>query len=324
MNAEDKLNREYNNQAIYTSGFYADPEDDLANRKKLFDALKSLTANQTDTSPFSLQIMATNSEINIMPLGLLDLNELKEYERDQRSKHGLNHADDSLPLVVQYAPHTEDGQVEKQLVGTVQELFGNFNQQIELVWQTVHGFLQKNFQTLTTVCADLIADSKDVNRQYQATFGKMAASEREEQLGFTLDDSELDQFCQYMADMHEVQAIVLSAGAFANHELLGDNSFTEMMSDNVRRSTVFWVLDNTFYEIFYYFLLRYQARHEKLAKYLRHQRQTLIVNMRNDAFQRAQRITETPQLKVDFNKYLTDIFIPVAEQLTAEINKFKD
>lgn len=212
MNAEDKLNREYNNQAIYTSGFYADPEDDLANRKKLFDALKSLTANQTDTSPFSLQIMATNSEINIMPLGLLDLNELKEYERDQRSKHGLNHADDSLPLVVQYAPHTEDGQVEKQLVGTVQELFGNFNQQIELVWQTVHGFLQKNFQTLTTVCADLIADSKDVNRQYQATFGKMAASEREEQLGFTLDDSELDQFCQYMADMHEVQAIVLSAG----------------------------------------------------------------------------------------------------------------
>lgn len=46
--------------------------------------------------------------------------------------------------------------------------------------------------------------------------------------------------------------------------------------------------------------------------------------MRNDAFQRAQRLTETPQLKVDFNKYLTDIFIPVAEQLTAEINKFKD
>ncbi|WP_076461373.1 hypothetical protein [Limosilactobacillus caccae] len=324
MNAEEKLNCDYENKAIYTSGFYADPQSDLANRQKLFDALKSLTMNQEPTTPFSLQIMATNSEINIMPLGLLDLNELKEYEKKQRASHGLNRADDGTPLLVQYSPHVEDASVSKQIIGTTEQLFADFNGQIEKIWQAVKQFLDENFKVLTTIEADLIADSKDVYQEYHETFTKMTAAQREEKLGFTLDDGEVEQFCRYMADMHEVQAVVLSAASFANRELLGDNSFTEMMSDNVRRSTVFWVLDNTFYEIFYYFLMAYQDQHDKLAKYLNHQRQTLIVNMRNDAFARVQKLTETPQLKVDFNKYFTDIFIPVAEQLTAEVNKFKD
>ena len=125
-----------------------------------------------------------------------------------------------------------------------------------------------------------------------------------------------------MADMHEVQAIVLSAGAFANHELLGKNSFTEMISDNIRRSTLFWVLDNTFYEIYYYFYM--SNDNEKLHKRLKHQREALIVNMRNDAFHRAQEFTEKQVKNVDFNEYFSDIFIPVAEQIIAEVNKFKD
>lgn len=323
MNAEEKLNREYENRAIYTSGFYAEPENDLENRQKLYEALKALTENQESTTPFSLQIMATNSEINVMPLGLLKLADLKEYEKEQRQKHGLNHPDNGTPLLVQYSPHVEDQPVQKQVVGSVEELFSDFNNQIEQVWQTVKQFLQANFQLLTAVERDLIQDSHDVKKEYQATFEKMTADQRKNKLGFELSDEEVDQFSRYMADMHEVQAIVLSAASFANHELLGDNSFSEMMADNVRRSTIFWVLDNTFYEIFYYFVFSYQGHHEKLAKYLHHQRKTLINNMRSDAFDRAQKLTAKPQLKFDFNKYFTDIFIPVAEQITVEINKFR-
>lgn len=322
MNAEEKLNREYENRSIYTSGFYAEPENDLANRKKLFDALKSLTMNQEPTTPFSLQIMATNSEINIMPLGLLDLDELKEFERQQREAHGLNY-DGGTPLLIQYGPHVEDQAVQKEICGTTEELFHDFNGQIEKIWKIVQGFLQENVKLLRAVEADLISDRQDVKKEYLATFTKMTADQRKEKLGFTLSDSEVTQFCDYMADMHEVQAIVLSAASFANHELLGQNSFSEMISDNVRRSTLFWVLDNTFYEIFYFFMYSHQAEHEKLAKRLHHQQQTLIINMRNDAFDRAQKLTETPQLKMDFNKYFTDIFIPVAEQIVAEINKFR-
>ena len=46
MDIQDKLKRDYENKSIYTAGFYADPDNDLANRKKLFDVLKSLVENQ--------------------------------------------------------------------------------------------------------------------------------------------------------------------------------------------------------------------------------------------------------------------------------------
>lgn len=322
MDIQDKLKRDYENKSIYTAGFYADPDNELANRKKLFDALKSLVKNQEATTPFALQIMLTNSEINVMPLGLVDLDELKKYENEQRSKHGLDEHNDDIPLLIQYAPHAKKKEVVKERIGTVQDLFTNFNEQIEKIWQTVKKFMQDNFALLTTIEKDLIADSQNVMQEYQITFSKMTEAERKEKLGFSVPENEINQFCRYMADMHEVQAIVLSAGAFANHELLGKNSFTEMISDNIRRSTLFWVLDNTFYEIYYYFYM--SNDNEKLHKRLKHQREALIVNMRNDAFHRAQEFTEKQIKNVDFNEYFSDIFIPVAEQIIAEVNKFKD
>lgn len=322
MDIQAKLKRDYENKSIYTAGFYADPDNDLENRKKLFDALKSLTENQEPTAPFALQMMLTNSEINVMPLGLVDLDELKEFENEQRSIHGLHDHTESLPLIIQYSPHTDKAKVIKKRVGTVQELFSNFNQQIEKVWQVIKEFMQANFTILTTIENDLIADSCNVKQEYLTTFSKMTEAEREEKLGFSVPETEINQFCSYMSDMHEVQAVVLSAGSFANHELLGKNTFTEMLSDNIRRSTLFWVLDNTFYEIYYYFYM--SNENDKLHKRLKHQRETLIVNMRNDAFHRAQELTAKQVKKFDFNEYLTDIFIPVAEQIIAEVNKFKD
>lgn len=324
MNASDQLKRNYNNKAIYTSGFFAEPENDLANRQKLFDALKSLTANQQADTPFSLQIMATNSEINVMPLGLLDLDELKQYEHDQRQKNGLQRsANDELPLIVQFAPHTDQAKVVKKQVGSVQALFEHFNDHFEQVWTTVQSFLAQNESIFDDVERDLISDSADVKTEYQANFTKMTGQDRQKALGIEVKDDEIPQFSTYMADMHEVQAIVLSAAGFVTHELLGGNTFNEMMSNNVRRSTFFWVLDNTFYEIFYYFIDKYETQFAKLHKHLLHQRQTMITNMRNDAFQRAQKFTEHPQEKVKIDHYLTDVFVPIAEHLTAEVNQFR-
>ena len=237
MDIQDKLKRDYENKSIYTAGFYADPDNDLANRKKLFDVLKSLVENQEATTPFALQIMLTNGEINVMPLGLVDLDELKKYENEQRSKHGLDEHNDDIPLLIQYAPHAEKKEVVKKRIGTVQDLFTNFNEQIEKIWQTIKKFMQDNFALLTTIEKDLIADSQNVMQEYRITFSKMTEAERKEKLGFSVPENEINQFCRYMADMHEVQAVVLSAGAFVNHELLGKNSFTEMISDNIRRST---------------------------------------------------------------------------------------
>ena len=250
------------------------------------------------------------------------LKDLKKYENEQRSKHGLDEHNDDIPLLIQYAPHAEKKEVVKKRIGTVQDLFTNFNEQIEKIWQTIKKFMQDNFALLTTIEKDLIADSQNVMQEYRITFSKMTEAERKEKLGFSVPENEINQFCRYMADMHEVQAVVLSAGAFVNHELLGKNSFTEMISDNIRRSTLFWVLDNTFYEIYYYFYM--SNANDKLHKRLKHQRETFIVNMRNDAFHRAQEFTEKQTKKVDFNEYFSDIFIPVAEQIIAEVNKFKD
>lgn len=53
--------------------------------------------NQHEDSPFCLQVMSTNSEINVMPLGLLDLEELKNYEQEQRRAKGLFQAGDEIP-----------------------------------------------------------------------------------------------------------------------------------------------------------------------------------------------------------------------------------
>lgn len=324
MQPQDRLNRSYENAAIYTSGFYADPADNLSTHEKLFDNLKSFVMNQHADTPFSLQIMTTNSEINIMPLGLIDLNELKDYEDKLRLKHGLNYHNEDIPLIVQFSPHTKEAKVIKKMVGTTQDLFQDFNQAFPKIWATVKEYLAQNEKILDRLEENLVSDSQDVRTEFQHNFSKMSAAKRKEALGFSLADKEITHFATYMADMHEVEAIVLSAASFAQHELLGQNKFSEMMQNNVRRSTLFWVLDNTFYEIFYYFIKNYAPSKNRLQKYLFHHKETLIVNMRTDAFQRAQKLDKREDEKVDFNKYFTDIFIPVAQQLATEIDRFKN
>lgn len=322
MDAQSKLNRNYDNTAIYTSGFYANPSNNLDTHSKLFDAMKSLTMNQHDDTPFSLQIMLTNSEINIAPLGLIDLEELKEYENHQRQKYGLNYDRDAIPLEVKFIPHVEDEEIKKEIVGTTQELFADFNTQFSKIWHLVKEYLEENKKILDKIEADLIDDSHDVKNVYFEQFSKMSAAELKEKVGYEIEKTELSKFSLFMADMHEIQAIVLSAAQFISKEVMGNNAFIDVINDNVRRSTIFWVLDNTFYEIYFYVVNKYGLYNPKLVKYLKHHQDTLITNMRTDAYDRAKKMAASKK-KVDFNKYFTDVFIPVAEQLLAKADEMK-
>lgn len=324
MDVQQKLASKYDNIAIYTSGFYADPEDALGTRSKLLETLKSLTMNQHADTPFSLQIMTTNGEINVMPLGLLSLEELKDYENNHRQEAGLNHDDDAIPMVVQFAPHVEKAKVQKEVVGTTNALFDQFNDQFPKIWDVVNQYLDQNQAILLGIERDLLTDAADVQSEYYNNFSTMTPDEREKNLGYPLKDTDLTHFSHFMADMHEVQAVVMSAASFTQHEIVGDNLFAQVMNDRVLRNTLFWVLDNTFYEIMYYFIekARGMDNADKAIKHLRHQKKMMIINMRNDAFQRAQKALETPKQAVDLNHYFTDVFIPVAEQFSTELDKF--
>lgn len=237
MDAKEKLANKYDNIAIYTSGFYADPEDSLGSRSKLLETLKSLTMNQHADTPFSLQIMTTNGEINVMPLGLLSLDELKKYETKHRQEVGLNADDDSIPMVVQFAPHTEHAKIQKQIVGTTNDLFEHFNDQFPKLWAVVSDYLEANQQILIGIERDLLTDAKDVQSEYLNNFKTMTPAERKQNVGYELKDDELEHFSHFMADMHEIQAVVMSAAAFTQHEILGDNLFAAVMNDRVLRNT---------------------------------------------------------------------------------------
>ncbi len=325
MDIKQKLANQYDNIAIYTAGFYAAPEDQLNTRSQLMATLKSFVLNQHAEDPFSLQIMLTNGEINIMPLGLLSLDDLKEYEDEQRKKHGLLNLDDQIPLVVQFASHTEDAQVQKKVVATTDALFSNFEDTFLQLWDAVKADLDLNQQLLIEVVTDLVEDSQDVKHDYLKNFANLTPKQRQDKLGFTLKDTDLNRFSAFMADMHEVQAIVMSAAAFTKQEIIGENLFTQVMADNVRRGTFFWVLDNTFYEILYYFIEKYRSAENgaTVVKHLHHIKKSLLPNMRNDAFERVQAYLNDPKKSVDMTHYFTDLFIPVAEQLSAEIDKFQ-
>ncbi|KRM95434.1 hypothetical protein [Loigolactobacillus rennini] len=318
------LNAQYDNQPIYTSAFYADPESPLQNRSTLLSTLKAFTKNESATTPFALQIMATNAELTIAPLGLLNLDELKTYTAKQRHTYGLNAPETTeLPLVVQYEPHTENAKVSRQLVTTCEALFRDFNPAFEKIWQQVNADLAKNQQLLEHMVADLITDSQKIAPKFSTHLKALTVEKRKETLGFDLPDNQLAQFSRYLADNQEVKAIIASGAGFASHEIVGKQLFAQAMNDQILRNTFFWDLDNTFHEIFYYYLRKYGTNKVKLSKRLNHIKPRLLTKMRQTAWQQANNLTKqtkTPPQALE--KLFTTVFVPVAEQLTAEIAKF--
>lgn len=325
MDIQNKLNAKYENTPIYTSGFYADPEDPLKNRSTLLTTLKSFTENQDAATPFALQIMATNSELTIAPLGLLDLQELRDYTAKKRQTEGLIAGEDTfeLPLVVQFEAHTEKASVERELITTTDELFSDFTPAFDKIWAQVKLYLAKNQALLEEMVADLITDSQKIAPKFIGQLTEMSATEREKTIGFKLLDTELEQFSRYLSDNHEVKAVISSAAAFATHEIVGEQLFGQAMNDRILRNTFFWDLDNTFHEIFYYFLRKYAVANSKLAKHLNHIKGGLLSTMRKDAWDKSSELaTDAKTTQKDLERMFTAVFMPLAEQLTAEIAKF--
>lgn len=323
MDPKFKLNRDYDNKAIYTSSFYAAPEDNLDTHKKLLDTLKAFTLNQHPDTPFSLQILLTNGEIYISPLGLLDLNELKEEEHRLRQKYGLNYNHDDIPLCVKFAPHTKEDQTQKKVIGTTQELFDNFNQQFDQIWDTVKNYLEQNLQILKQIEAELIADSYEDEKQMYAVYSKYSEAELKEKLfGLDLKKSELKDYCRFITDMNKENAIITSAADFLKNEIIKDNTFIDALNDNLLRNMFFWLLDNTFYESLYYVLEKYQSESPKLVKFVKHHKNTLIVNMRNDAYERVKKLAQAKE-NVDVLKLLREVFEPIFQQLIMKANELR-
>ncbi|MFD0896898.1 hypothetical protein [Loigolactobacillus binensis] len=325
MDIQEKLKAKYENTPIYTSAFYADPEDTLKNRATLLSSLKAFTKNQDAATPFALQIMATNAELAIAPLGLLDLQELQDYTAQQRKNDGAIADDETfaLPLVVQFEAHTEKASVEKEQVTTVDALFNDFTSAFEKVWAQVKIYLAKNQALLEETVADLITDSQKIAPKFVSQLSAMSAAEREKTIGFKLPDAELERFSGYLADNHEVRAVISSAAAFATNEIIGDSFFGQAMNERILRNTFFWDLDNTFHDIFYYFLRKYAATDAKLAKHLNHIKPGLLSKMRKDAWEKSDELAhDAKTTQKDLDRMFTAVFMPLSEQLAAAIAKF--
>lgn len=322
MDAQAKLKHQYANKPIYTSGFFADPESDLDNRQKLQTALKSFVKNQQPDTPFALQIMATNSEITIAPLGLLELDELETYLAEQR-RAGLPETA-ALPLMIQFEPHIQAGELQKDRVASVQALFADFNATFELIWQQVKADIALNETLLLDLTQTLIKNGQTEQQKMLTHLQTLSTEERQKTLGFAIEPDKLDTLTRHLTDQHQSQAIMSSAAALAMNEIIGNDLFGQALNDPVRRNIFFWNLDNTFYEIFYYYTVKYGTKQVKLTKYLQHQRSQLLETTRQLAWEKAQAITNDPVAtkQLDLNRYFADVFTPLAEKLTVLIHKF--
>lgn len=324
MDIKQRLTEQYEHISIYSAGFYADPENNFENRNKLLDTLKSFVINQHASTPFCLQIMTTNGEINIMPLGLLDLTELRLYEKKLRRKRELALQSEGTPLLIQFIPHIEKTAINRQIIGTTEELFKNFDKQFIKIWHVVQQDLESNQLILESIEDKLLTDSQKIANTYQQQLEKTEPAERESKVGFKLAATEIGKFSYFMADMSEIQAIISSAADFCHQELLADNLFVQVINDSVRRSTFFWILDNTFYEIFYYFIQKYQKLivDPKIVKHLHYKKSNLLTNMRTDAYKLTTDLVNHPDKKIDFNQLLSNIFMPLAKKIAADIDNF--
>lgn len=322
MDAQAKLKHQYANKPIYTSGFFADPESDLANRQKLQTALKAFIKNQQPDTPFALQIMATNSEITVAPLGLLALDDLSDFLAEQRRTGQAESTD--LPLLIQFEPHTQEGQLQKHRIASVPALFTDFNATFELVWRQVKADLALNEMLLLDLTQTLIKNGQTEQQKMLTHLQSLSNEARQKTLGFAIAADKLQTLTRHLTDQHQSQAIMSSAAALAMNEIIGTDLFGQALNDPVRRNIFFWNLDNTFYEIFYYYTVKYGTKQIKLTKYLQHQRATLLTTTRKLAWEKAQAITTDPVAtkQLDLNQYFADVFTPLAEKLTVLIHKF--
>ncbi|MBO8441001.1 MAG: hypothetical protein IAA89_00915 [Firmicutes bacterium] len=321
----EDLSANYKSTPVYTSFFYAEPEQRIKNHSNLMETLQAFVKNQTVDVMFALQIMLTNSEIMIMPLGLNDINELKEYTNKKRAEQNtlISSGTDELPIVVQFDPHVENGKVSKKIVTTMEELFNDFNNAFPKIWDEVSKKIDENQSILEDIENELINDSKSVQPKLMQKISELSMEEREKLSGKKIDDNELTRFSQYLADNNEVKAILSSSASFAQHEIFANDPFDEVMKDNIRKNTFFWDLDNTYYEIYYFYAIKYASNNDALRKRLLHLQQDWMVQMRSNAWEKVKSLADDlDENKFNVGEFFENIFMPVAEQIVAEIRDF--
>ncbi|MFD1471660.1 hypothetical protein [Companilactobacillus mishanensis] len=325
---KNQINDRFENTPIQSSAFYADPEDHLDNQKKLRLTLKSFIETQKPDTPFALQLMATHSEITIMPLGLLDLNELKEWENKKRAESGKTYATgdekEGTPIVVQFDPHVKEYKLEKQILDIyTDDLFEHFHDAFnDKLWPVVMKYLNTNQTILRDIEKKLVEESQEVKETNLTQLKNMTDEQMEKKLGYKLSEEQFDHYATYIADLAQVNSILVSSGEFVKGQLLKDMPFPQMMNLDEVRNTFFWVLDNTFNEIIYFYIQAFGSTNANLKKHLNTIRKNLATLMRTDAWKKCNDIIEKNE-KFNVAKFFNDVFLPIAENLEVEVDKFK-
>ncbi|MFD1671869.1 hypothetical protein ACFQ5M_07175 [Agrilactobacillus yilanensis] len=327
VNAQEFLKIDYNNISLKTSGFYAAPESDAQVRQQLFETLQALFKQEPADTFFALSMMLTMGEIMIAPLGVLDLEAVKQFGANQQLDYTALTPEDQLewPLAVRFISHTPDADSQETTVASGLELKADFAQAFEALWAAVKQYLDLNQTTMTKMLATLIEDSTQVEGDFYQELSKLDAKQRAEKVGFELADGEVTQFTKYMSDSHEVMNIVRSAADFVKSELVQDQAFAQIFNDAHYRSTYYWVLDNTFYELYYYYIQKYSAD-SKVEKYLKHREADWLTQMRQTALKGSQQVSEQPKanLNPDVAALFDHIFLPLNEKILTGIFGFDD
>ena len=317
----------YADAPVQSAAFYADPEDMLANHKQFRETLESFVKTQSVDTPFALQILATHSAITLMPLGLFDLDEVRQWEHDQREQADTttNLETPGLPLVLLFESHVKEADNQKQILDcTAEALFNDFNRVFQdVLWPAVVELLTRNQQLLYQLAKTLTRQKEEAAAKQLAALAKMTPEDLETQVGFPLPPEEQAHYADYTADLAQVNAILLASADFVREQPQKDITFQEMMMRPELRNVFFWCLDNTFYEIVYFYISAYGGRDAKLAKHLRSLRKQLAPMMRTDAWHKADEALKAKQA-VELPQFFGDVFFPIAEQLEVAINQFTE
>lgn len=327
VNAQQFLKIDYDAISLKTSGLYGAPESDAQVRQQLFETLQALFKQEPADTFFALSIMMTMGEIMVAPLGVLDIEAVKKFEANAALDYQALTETDQLawPLAVRFISHTPDADSDETIVDSPLELKTDFVAGFDKLWGAIKDYLDLNQTIMTKMLGSLIKDSSQVASDFHDELSKLDQAKREEKVGFKLPDGELDQFTDYMSDSHEVMNIVRSAADFVKSELVQEEAFAKVFSDAHYRTTYYWILDNTFYELYYYYMQKYGAD-AKVAKYLKHREEQWLTQMRQTALQDSQKMSEHPKanLQPDVSGLFDHIFLPLNEKIITGIFDFND
>lgn len=327
VNAQRFLDIDYNDISLQTSGLYGAPENDAQVRQQVFETLQALFKQEPADTFFALSIMMTMGEIMVAPLGVLDLDKVKDFGDNAQLDYTALTDQDQLawPLVVRFISHTPDADSAETIVDSALELKTDFVTAFDKLWGVIKKYLDLNQNTMTKMLGQLIQDSQQVADDFHEELLKLDPDKRAEKVGFKLPDAELDQFTDYMSDSHEVMNIVRSAADFVKSELVRDEPFGQVFSDAHYRTTYYWILDNTFYEMYYYYKQKY-GNDPKVVKYLKHREDQWLTQMRQTALKDSQQMSEHPKAnqQPDVSGLFDHVFLPINEKIITGIFGFDD